>query len=126
MKKERLSPTAVFPLTENTSTPFRRFRRIHTTPTGLFRRTKLRTSSKTEVGHNCALWFDAEAPLGTEAGLYTGVVTVSFGGTKFDIPVEINVLDIDIPLKASLDTYGAVFVRVREEFPGLPEGMART
>lgn len=76
---------------------------------------------KTEAGHNCALWFDAEVPLGTEAGLYTGVVTVSFGGTRFDIPVEINVLDVDIPLKASLDTYGAVFVRVREEFPGLPE-----
>lgn len=57
---------------------------------------------KTEAGHNCALWFDAEVPLGTEAGLYTGVATVSFGGTKFDIPVEINVLDVDIPLKASL------------------------
>ena len=90
-------------------------------PDGLIPTDKVADEFKTEVGHNCALWFDAEVPLGTEAGLYTGVVTVSFRGTKFDIPVEINVLDVDIPLKASLDTYGAVFVRVREEFPGLPE-----
>ena len=49
-EKGETLPDGCFPLTENTSTPFRRFRRIHITPTGLFRRTKLRTSLRPKSG----------------------------------------------------------------------------
>lgn len=88
-------------------------------PDALIPLEKAADTLKTEAGHNCALWFDAEVPFGTAAGLYAGSATVSFGETVFEIPVEINVLDLDIPLKSSLDTYGAVFNRLSDEYTNL-------
>lgn len=88
-------------------------------PDALIPLEKAADTLKTEAGHNCALWFDAEVPFGTAEGLYTGEIAVSFGETRFEIPVEINVLDLDIPLKSSLDTYGAVFNRLSDEYTNL-------
>ncbi|MBN2191309.1 MAG: DUF4091 domain-containing protein [Polyangiaceae bacterium] len=47
-------------------------------------------------GENRALFVDVEIPLGTAAGVYTGSITVTDGTTPVEVPIELEVWDLDL------------------------------
>jgi hypothetical protein len=55
------------------------------------------------------VWFDVYVPTGTPAGLYTGQVSVTIGGTIFkQIPVQLTVRNFELPSTPTLKTSYAV------------------
>lgn len=88
-------------------------------PDGLIPMEETAVEVSAEAGQNCALWFDAEVPLGTEPDIYKGSVTVTFDGGEFTVPVEIEVLDIEIPQALSLQSHAQIFTDVSNEYEGI-------
>lgn len=55
------------------------------------------------------IWFDVYVPTGTPAGLYTGSIQVTIGGTvAAQIPVKLTVRDFELPSTPTLKTAYAV------------------
>ena len=90
-------------------------------PDGLIPMEGINLTVDVEKDQNCALWVDAEVPFGTEPDIYKGSVCVTFDGGEFVVPVEIDVLDVEIPLVPTLNTYAAIFNDVAYQYEGVSE-----
>lgn len=87
-------------------------------PDALIPLSEKNNSATVKKGENTAFWFEVTAPAETKSGIYKGSLDITYDGGAFSVPVEIEVVDIEIPEVSTLGSYGAVFTSLEYEYKG--------